>query len=178
MTGAAIKLEVDDEKVQKKLARMIARGEDLSPALKVIGEILRTSAVKNFLAGGRPKKWAPLSEVTKKRRKGTAILRIQGLAGGLMGSVSWRALKDQVIVGTNKIYGAVHQFGAKKGQFGTVIAARKMGRAGRSGATVYSRGYRQAIPWGDIPARPFLMIQDEDWPEINDALAGHVTKGD
>ncbi|MGB0955835.1 MAG: phage virion morphogenesis protein [Panacagrimonas sp.] len=41
----------------------------------------------------------------------------------------------------------IQQFGARKGAFGTT----------RRGAP---------IPWGDIPARPFLGISDEDRTEI------------
>jgi phage gpG-like protein len=27
------------------------------------------------------------------------------------------------------------------------------------------------LPWGDIPARSFMLIQDDDWDEIKDTLA-------
>jgi len=50
---------------------------------------------------------------------------------------------DFVELGTNKIYSAVMQFGAAKGAFGT-----------------NARG--GSIPWGNIPARPFLGISDQD----------------
>ena len=54
---------------------------------------------------------------------------------------------DFVEIGTNKIYAAVMQFGAAKGAFGT--------DAGGS-----------SIPWGAIPARPFLGISDQDRTNI------------
>ncbi|MEQ3671482.1 MAG: phage virion morphogenesis protein [Pseudophaeobacter sp.] len=51
--------------------------------------------------------------------------------------------------GSNAIQSAVMQFGAAKGAFGTA-----------------SNG--SSIPWGNIPARPFIGISEED--ETNLAL--------
>lgn len=176
MTGTAI--TVDDEKVQKLLGKIYDQSGDLSPVLKPIGELVRTSVVRNFEAGGRPEKWAPLSTVTLSRRKKSGgILRVQGHAGGLLGSIHSEAGSDKVVVGTNKIYAAVHQFGAKKGQFGRAAVARKTGRAGRSGAAIYSRGWMMPIPWGDIPARPFMLVQVEDLVEIREMLTEYVLEG-
>ena len=60
-----------------------------------------------------------------------------------------------VIAGTNKVYAATHQFGAERGEFG----ADRRGRP---------------IPWGDIPARPFLGVGDEQRGIILEALNDHV----
>ena len=46
-------------------------------------------------------------------------------------------------IGTNKVQSAVMQFGAAKGAFGTAAN-------------------NTSIPWGNIPARPFLGISAED----------------
>jgi phage gpG-like protein len=32
-------------------------------------------------------------------------------------------------------------------------------------------------PGATIPARPFLLVQDEDWAEIRAALAKHIMGG-
>lgn len=178
MAGAVITIKTDDREVRGLLNKVQRRLSDMTPVMKVIGEIVRTSVVRNFEKGGRPKKWAPLSKTTlARRKKGGGILRVQGFAGGLMGSITARAYPDKVVIGTNKIYAAVHQFGAKKGQFGRVPVARKIGSAGRSGATLYSRGWLMSVPWGDIPARPFLMVQDEDWGEIKKTLGRFILRG-
>ena len=50
------------------------------------------------------------------------------------------------------IYAAVHQFGAKKGQFGTA----------KNGSS---------IPCGDIPARPFIGVSDADESRIVEMLS-------
>lgn len=146
---------------------------DLTPVMRIIGEIVRTSIIRNFEVGGRPTKWKPLSPVTLAMRKGTKILMVQGFAGGLAGSIHYTPYRDRVVVGTNKVYAAIHQFGAKKGSFGTVVAhVREHIRKLASGKKVKVKEHtrRVNVPWGDIPARPYLMVQDEDWEEIKDAL--------
>lgn len=37
--------------------------------------------------------------------------------------------------------------------------------------TVKAHIRKISLPWGDIPARPFMMIQDDDWTEIKETLA-------
>ena len=175
MTGSAIDITIDDHEVRDLFRRVLAHLGDMTPAMQVTGEIVRTSVVRNFELGGRPAPWKPLSETTlARRKKGGGILRVQGNAGGLMGSISYEAYPDHVLVGTNKIYGAVHQFGATKGEFGTIaVTVREHLRKGK---TVREHTRSMAIPWGDIPARPYLMVQDEDWDEIRAALGDFLTE--
>lgn len=148
MTGSAIKMDVDTRQVSAMLGRFRKRTGNMRPALKIIGQVIRTSIIETFEAGGRPEAWEPLSEATLLTKKGGAILVNQGFAGGLMGSVHEEVGDNYVMVGTDKVYGAIHQFG---------------GQAGRG----------QKVT---IPARPWLEIQDEDWPEmlaeLNDYLMG------
>jgi phage gpG-like protein len=111
----------------------------------------------------------------------------RGLGGGMAGSIHARADKDKVVIGTNKIYAAVHQFGAKKGSFGAVEAGikthmRKITQAfGRPvkarKITVRAHTRKMKLPWGDIPARPFMMAQDEDWDEIRESLNDFILAG-
>jgi phage virion morphogenesis protein len=160
MSGSAIIVaKLDAAPLDRWLDALSGKLSDLTPAFEVIGQAVVTSVQKNFEAEGRPAKWAPLSLTTlmkgakrskrgwitpKKRGK---ILQIQGWAGGLLGSIHYAASPDKVVIGTNKIYAAVQQFGQSKGASG----ADKFGRP---------------IPWGDVPARPYLMVQDDDWQRI------------
>lgn len=172
---------VDMGQLKADLAAMVARCADMTPAMKAVGQLVRTSVVRNFEEEGRPAKWAPLKPSTIKQRgaKGP-ILRRKGLAGGLAGSINVEAQRDRAVVGTDKPYAAVHQFGARKGQFGTVMA--KVGPHSRtlpSGKIVNVRAHtrKTAVPWGDIPARPYLMVQDEDWPGIQEIIGTFLTQG-
>ncbi len=54
-------------------------------------------------------------------------------------------------IGSPSIYAGTHQFGAAKGAFGST-----------------SKG--APIPWGDIPARPFLGLSDADEADIRDLI--------
>lgn len=159
MAGAAIEITANDKKVTELLERIRKKLGDLTPAMKIIGSTVRASVIRNFEKSGRPSKWKKHSRLTEKRRgKGAKILMGQGLAGGLAASINYKADKDNVKIGTNKIYAAVHQFGAKKGSFGTVAA------------NIKAHTRKMKLPWGDIPARPFLVVQKEDWGEVTEAL--------
>ena len=166
MAGAEIKITIDDQAVRAKLAEMEARLGNLTPAMEIIGQQVVTSVQRNFEAGGRPSAWAPLSWATlaKRGKKGKGgwmgmsrgkVLVRQGMAGGLLGSIHAKPEADKVTVGTDKIYAAVQQFGEGKGAAGTT----------KRGAL---------IPWGNIPARPYLLVQDSDWPKVTRQLADYL----
>ena len=177
--AVSLSVRIEDANVRELISGLHHRMADLSPAMKTVGEIVRTSVVRNFEVGGRPP-WKPLSKTTLARRKGHKILMRQGFAGGLAGSIHYRAAGDRVTIGTNKVYAAVHQFGARKGSFGTfTFTVREHLRRTPSGRKVTVREHQRtaSLPWGDIPARPFLMVQREDWDEIRDALAEYITGG-
>jgi len=110
MTGSTITVNADDlikslKEAQKKMANP-------EPIMKIWGQVIRTSVIRNFEVQGRPKKWRKLAPKTVKRRGAAGpILRRQGFAGGLMGSINVKTTASSVSVGTNKIYAATHQFG-------------------------------------------------------------------
>ncbi|MFA5187077.1 MAG: phage virion morphogenesis protein [Patescibacteria group bacterium] len=157
MAGSYADIQIDTSPLDRALAGLSDAFEDMTPIMELTGAVVVASVQRNFEDEGRPG-WAPLSPVTVALR-GTAahILQVQGPASGLLGSIHYVAKPDSVQVGTNKIYAAVHQFGAKQGAFG---------RTRRGGP----------IPWGDIPARPFIMVQPEDWEEIALEIEEYLTK--
>lgn len=147
MSGTALtqplKIDYDDHELRKKVFDWVSRTRDLTPVMETWGSIGRTSVVENFEDGGRPEKWQPAKD-------GGRTLFRKGFAGGLAGSVNYKAAQDHVILGTNKVYGAIHQFG---------------GQAGRGLKTT-------------IPARPYLVVQDEDVKEMQAALMDFVLGGE
>lgn len=177
MPGATIDVSINDSGVKDMLRRVQARVRDMTPAFRIIGATVRTSIVRNFERQGRPTRWAPHSETTRARRgKDAMILRE---SSRLMDSIHPTAYPDRVEIGTNVVYAATHQFGAKRGEFGTVEANVKSHmRKLASGKEVDVRAHtrKMVVPWGDIPARPFLMVQDEDWDEIREELADFLTR--
>lgn len=146
-----VELNVDTTEVAQLIGRTQKRLGDAEPAFAVIGETVLASIRRNFEEGGRPKSWKKLASSTEKARKKAGkwpgqILVMEGTRGGLLGSISYEAVSDRVVISANKVYAAIHHFG---------------GRAGRGHKT-------------KIPARPYMLIQDEDWVEIKETLADYI----
>ena len=141
----------------KEFTRLFAKIEErmqAKDAMEIVGEIGLTSIQRNFEEGGRPGNWRPLAASTikqriRERKWPGQILMKTGVSGGLLGSISYEAKSRQVIWYSNKIYAAIHHFG---------------GQAGKNHAAT-------------IPARPYMMLQDEDWPEIKAALTDFYLGG-
>ena len=147
-----IDISIDDSQVNNAIARLIQAGADLTPVLGDIGEHLLNTTRQRFDDEEAPdgSKWAPLSEVTKSRKKRN-VDKILTQRGYLRGALNRQVTGNELLVGSPRIYASTHQFGAKKGAFGQT----------RRGAL---------IPWGDIPARPFLGLSDDDRTEIQNIL--------
>lgn len=155
MSGSAIAIQVNDAEVRQLLARLAERTSNLRPPMAAIGEIVVESVQRNFEEHRSPdgKTWAPLSDRYarwKSTKKGRNLSDILLLNRVLMGSIHHRAERDRVAIGTNIVYGAIHQFG---------------GRTGRGHAAT-------------MPARPFLGVRDDDWVEIRDVILKHIKKAD
>jgi phage virion morphogenesis protein len=151
-----ITVELNDAEVERILSKIGAHLTDMSDLMNEIGEQLEFQTVQRFNEGLAPDgtAWAPKSQATLDayKRRGQTV-DVRPLFGPNADGVPLRNSMfrdygpDFVEIGTNKIYAAVMQFGAAKGAFGT--------DAGGS-----------SIPWGAIPARPFLGISDQDRTNI------------
>lgn len=141
---------------------------------------------------GGSKKWKPLSPVTKKikarqGKKGPYQILVDSTR--LRDSINSKTDKESVEIGTNVEYAATQHFGAKKGEFGihdVLIKAhirnmtqtgQRIGKGGKPGKerklslkqSVRGHFRKQPMPFGDIPARPFMTIHPttlEDMVEI------------
>ena len=148
MAGARIEVTVDDAEIRRVLAKLSGAVKDMSPLMHSIGEHLLNTTRERFVDQKAPDgtPWAPLSEATKrrKRRNRDKVLTERGF---LRGNLAYRADATSVRVGSPSIYAGTHQFGAERGVFGTT-------------------GRGRPVPWGDIPARPFLGLSDADRDEV------------
>lgn len=154
-----ITIELKSDTVSPALDRLAALLDDLAPVMREIGEYLRESTKQRFSTGTAPdgSRWAPKSPVTMARYGARRSNRVDprplfGPSGDLSGTIAYDAARDSVSVGSNMIYAAVMQFGAAQGAFG---------RTSRNAP----------IPWGNIPARPFLGLSPEDERAL-DAIIG------
>ena len=152
-----IDITLEDTQVVTAINRMIHAGTDLTPVLRDIGEHLLNTTRERFRDEEGPdgEAWMPLSETTK-ARKTRNIDKVLTEDGHLAGTLDYLVMGNELLIGSPRIYASTHQFGALKGQFGF--------------AAFDTRAGAFEIPWGDIPARPFLGISDDDRSTITDVI--------
>ena len=192
-----ITIEVDDRRVLDVLSALIERLDDLTPVMQTIGEYLVGSTKRRFATSTAPdgSRWAPNSQVTyirmierahgvtlksgqiNKKGAGMAMSKkpLIGETHRLSSEISAQAGRDRVEVGSPMVYAAVQQFGAKMGEFGRysqVSRWRKYekGDFRKHAGTV--KGF--PIPWGDIPARPFLGLSNGDVDQVLTIVHEHL----
>jgi phage virion morphogenesis protein len=147
------------DEITEALTRLSAALSDMKPAYEEIGQILTRSTKKRFGDGIAPdgSRWAPKSPVTLTKYGARTSNRIDvrplfGPSGALSSQIFYQASPEGVEWGSPMIYAATQQFGAAQGAFG---------RTARNGP----------IPWGTIPARPFLGLSPQDETSILDTLS-------
>lgn len=134
---------------------------DMTPLYRSIGDALVDSTEDRFMAAITPdgRAWAPKRPSTIERyaRMGQRGLTkpLLGPSGRLSNEIVKSYSRTEVEVGSNLEYSGVMQEGAAKGQFG----ADRRGRP---------------IPWGNIPARVWLGLSDEDERNIVDIVDEHL----
>ncbi|MFJ2713425.1 phage virion morphogenesis protein [Pseudomonas sp. NPDC087346] len=141
-------VELDHQRLQTALRKVEWAVGDLAPLMRGIAAELGSQTEENFEAEGRPD-WADLSDVTTTRREKNGNWpgqMLQVSAAGLAASVTTHATDSSALVGSNKPYAAMMQFGGDKSDFPHL--------------------------WGDIPGRPYLPMNadGELQPETEEAI--------
>lgn len=140
---------------------------DTTPITRAIGTGLVTSTQDRFDDEVSPDgaAWAPLNPVYAAGKRGAGILRERAMRGGLQGSITYRAGRSEVEVGSNKIHAGVHQHGA-------VITPKSGGRlAFRLGNRII---HARSVT---IPARPYVGISADDKLMIIETIEGALARG-
>ena len=121
-----------------------------------IGEALVSSTVQHFVEGKGPdgEGWKPSERSARDGGKPLSD------TGRLRQSIEYTTTPDSVMVGTNVIYGRIHQLG------GEIRPKRKK--------ALKVKG--KLVSKVTMPARPYLYIDDEDREEVAHIIALH-TKG-
>jgi phage virion morphogenesis protein len=142
-----ITLELD-QALQDALRHIEWAVGDLAPLMRGIAAELHSQTEENFSEQGRPG-WTGLSDATLERRTKNGnwpgkILQIS--AAGLAASITTQATDSSALVGSNKPYAAMMQFGGDQSDFPHL--------------------------WGDIPARPYLPMNADGQlqPEAHEAI--------
>lgn len=141
-------IELEHQHLQQILSRVERTVGDLAPLMHSLAAELASQTEENFEQQGRPQ-WPELSDVTIGRRTETGHWpgkMLQVSAAGLAASISTQATDSTAVVGSNKPYAAMMQFGGDQADFPQL--------------------------WGDIPSRPYLPMDTEGnlQPETEQAL--------
>ena len=170
MAGAGVRITVDveDESLRSALRRLTARVDDLKPVMDEIGSSLVASTIDRFERETDPdgKPWKPSRRA---QREGGQTLTDKGR---LRASITHRADRDGVDVGTNVVYAAIHQFGGtvkRQARRQTLAFNKKGGGFASRKSTRRRRAGFVAIAFAeigahevDMPARPFLGVNEAD----------------
>lgn len=167
-----IEITYDDREVLAVLKELQARAADLEPALLEIGEDLVPRWKRRFDTSTGPdgRRWLPNTQtsiirylegqsgsfgkrgkITKKGAARAMAKRPLVQEGYLRDTLEYQLDGDTLLIGSPQKYAAVQQFGAERGSLG------------------------KGAPWGDIPARPFLGVSDEDRATILQTLTDYLT---
>ncbi|MBF0401965.1 MAG: phage virion morphogenesis protein [Magnetococcales bacterium] len=148
MSTDLIQIYINDRPIIELLDRAIARGRDMSTPFQEIATVMQYAVEENFLQEGRPS-WVPLAEATiaerEKKHPGSTMKILQD-SGRLATSITSASDAFSAQISTDTIYAAIHNFG---------------GPAGRGRSVT-------------IPARPFMVLLDDDLEEIIDILERHL----
>jgi len=133
----SVSITIDDKAVNAALARLSAAGQHLEPAMADVGDMLVSRITEGFNQGESPygESWEPLADDTKRgrlrhnksnfrkngklsakgRRESASGFQPLVDTGNLRNSITRNVSGNSVEVGTDLIYGAIHQFGSENG---------------------------------------------------------------
>ena len=177
-----------DDKAAKVLFRNLGdKAKDLASPMRKIANQLHNSIQENFDVGGRysspgsimggPNQWEktkrpPLysSGKAKGKEKGRTLVR----AGHLQRAITEDSDDGSAWVTAHMAYAAIHNYGGKTEPHEIRARNGKSLAFGMGGKTVLRKSVHH--PGSDIPARPFMVIQEEDLDYARETLLDHLTE--
>lgn len=150
--ASGVRLNIDGKEANGALSGLLGAVSDLRPMLKDVGEYVVGTTKERFRRSVSPEgqPWAPLNPLYAAKKTGPGILR----ENGRLAEIVYQLASDSVLIGSTRIYAAIHQFG------GTIkpksAAALVFGLGGK---TIFARSVT-------IPKREFLGLTDDDQAEI------------
>ena len=142
------KVKVNDGGVSRVLSRLLLTDRKRRSMLDQLGQQAVEQTQYRFIEQKSPTgvPWQKSKRAKSNPAKPTLID-----SGALLNSIEYVISGDGFEVGSNLVYAATMNFGAKAGRFGAM----------KNGAP---------IPFGDIPARPFLGVSAEHKVKIADVV--------
>lgn len=150
-----IEVQIDTSGLTAALERLAAAGTNPEPAWQEAGEYLVVSTKRRFAD-----KQAPDGSMWPGNSPGTQAAKgnddpLIGESKRLGREIHYRAKRGTLEWGSPMEYAATQHYGAEKGAFGQTEGGLP-------------------LPWGDIPARPFLGLSDDDRREVTEILEEFV----
>ncbi len=171
MAGTFIEVKADATQARKLLGELASRTKHLRPVLLNMGEHLLRSTKDRFDAqvdpAGRP--WKPVRPDTMARKRTKKILIERSYLRDL---IRYQVQDNVLVVGTDRPYGAIHQFGGKTPPR-TIRATRKKALAW-PGAAHPVKAVKH--PGSNVPARPFLGLSEDDRRALADIIRDHLAR--
>ena len=158
-----IDIKIDHSAITAALQRVIQATEQRAPLMQNIAGIMEGAVEENFAQEGRPK-WQGL------KPPGRAGGKILQQSGQLAASITPYSDNDSAVVGSNKKYAAIHQFGGKTRAH--VIKPRNKKALAFGGRVVKQVNH----PGSVIPARPFLALTQGDEGEIEHTALDYLRR--
>ena len=144
-----VTIKIKNDTITPALEALARQMGDMSDVMNDIGMALVASSEKRLDAGVSPvgSAFAPRSPVTIKvyQRRGISFGGVLHKSGKLRQNIFHTYGPEHVEIGSVEPYAAMMQFGGTQAQFPNL--------------------------WGNIPARPFLGVSDQDETDILDILA-------
>ena len=164
-----LKFNIQSDVVVNVLSHTEATLDDPNAMYKDMGEYQVPTTQNRFKTSTAPDgtKWKPNTQTTyinilgKQHTNKDGKINSKGInrvtskkplvmSGTLRDQIHYQISGDLLLVGSNMIYAATQQFGAKKKEFGN------------------------GAPWGDIPAREYLGISIADETELMNIVEDHI----
>lgn len=143
-----ITVEVETAVVKQALGKLSGVMQNLQKPLAAVGEDLIASHRERFETKLSPEgvRWEDNSPLTQLLKGGNNPL--VGESKSLQRQFSYNVGAHRLEFGSTMQYAAVQHFGAERGSLANKPYKSKSGT--------------YAVPWGDIPARPFLGLSSSD----------------
>jgi len=174
-----IEIKTDDGEVIKTLARIERKGGNMAGALKIVGERMVRHTDDRFVRQRDPagKRWAPLRPATRARKHNPRILEERG---HLRGSIRYQVDGNTLRVGTNVVYGPIHQLGGSINHraHSEIFVRNRVAKGAHKGrfakGTSAGRGFTFKEHKTTIPAREYLGIGADDKKDILEVLGDYL----
>jgi len=167
----AVKYTLKDLGVKRRIKKIGKNLANFRKPLKECGLVMVRSVSKTFKAGGRPVKWKPSWRA--KAEGGKTLIK----TARLMRSITMRVLGKILYVGTNVVYGRIHQLGGRIQENVTVkqhyrFITKAFGKP-IEGRRVLVKSHQREVDI-EMPARPFLVAQNVDLRVFRRIFTEHI----